>query len=234
MWKRGDVTMNPITLLMLIIGVGVSFVWFVIAKDRLHIGIWKALLLAIVHVAIGAVFAKIFAMIDFASFGAFSNWRLYGPVFFLPILYVPISKILKVKYGDVADVFCISAMAALFAFRISCFKNGCCGGIEIFSTGLHWPLRELEMILYIILIAIYAPRILKGQTNGTVYPLFMMVYGIFRFIIEWFREEYVSVGGTIIHTAHVWSIISALIGASVYFTLQAQRGKNNKGKGRRK
>ncbi len=225
--------MNPIILGTLVLGVFGSAIWFYSVRNLLGFSKISALGFAFLHVLIGGLFAKLFAMFDFWSIDMFVGWRLYGPVFFLPILYIIAAKISKKKLAVISDVFSISVMISLFFFRFSCLYNGCCAGTKIpFLPQFHWPIRELEMILYIILIIIYVPKIKREETYGQVYPVFMIVYGIFRFIVEWVREEYVSVGGTFIHKPHIYSIICFVIGISIYLELinNKKRGKGKNGK----
>jgi prolipoprotein diacylglyceryltransferase len=57
------------------------------------------------------------------------------------------------------------------------------------------------------------------------YPFTILVYSIFRFIIEWFREEYTG-QVWIFHLAHIWSLIS-IIGSAIAIYLIKRHYKNN-------
>ena len=47
-----------------------------------------------------------------------------------------------------------------------------------------------------------------------------MAYGVFRFIVETFRE---SGSQSIFHIAHLWALVSLCVGASIYVQLQTKR-----------
>ncbi len=220
--------MQPVTLATLILGIILSFVWLLYVRKNLNIKWVAALILATLHISIGGLCTKIFSMIEFGSLEAFSGWRLYGATFFLPILYYIGSKLFHRSLADIADVFSVSVFIALFAFRISCIVNGCCAAKEIpFWPGVAWPIREMEMLLYVVLGVIYAPKIARRETHGEVYPIYMIVYGAFRFIVEFTREEYVTAFG-IVHMAHIWSVLCFVLGASVLFSMKAMEMKKSK------
>ena len=52
---------------------------------------------------------------------------------------------------------------------------------------MELAVREAEIIFRAVLIVIVAVRIRKGLTNGEVYPIYMISYGAFRFITQFWR-----------------------------------------------
>ncbi|WP_418883083.1 hypothetical protein [Waltera sp.] len=52
----------------------------------------------------------------------------------------------------------------------------------------------------------------------------MMSYGIFRFIIEFFRQAQTD---TLFHLSHMWATLSLIIGISIYVELNI-KGKKYK------
>lgn len=178
-----------------------------------------ALLIAILHDIIGFYAMKLLAIIEVGgNLDKAANMRLFGAVFVLPFLYYACSKALKVQPGKMMDIAAISCINGLVMGRIDCLVGGCCKGILIMGGPLRWPLREIELVFYIGFILLFYRKILQNKTNGEVYPLYMISYGALRFILEWFREEYTTNIG-ILHLAHIWAILSVLIGASFYFSV---------------
>jgi len=154
--------------------------------------------------------------------------RLYGAVFTLQILYYIFAKIKKGSVPLAMDVASIIAALGLFNGRLNCIKEGCCQGIYMFGSEVfRWPIRELELMFYVVFALLFIKKIASGKTYGQVYPLFMMLYGIFRFFAEWLREEYTGSIG-IIHLAHIWSVISIVVGASFYFELKKKQEKKDR------
>lgn len=142
----------------------------------------------------------------------------------MPIIYFLYSVIRKIPISTSFDVFTISLISTLFFARINCLISGCCQGILIGNTNFRVPTRELELLFYLIFIIITADKIYKNKTSGYVYPIYMLSYGIFRFIIEFMRE---ANSHSVLHIGHIWSIISILVGCIALFLCSRLRGKSN-------
>lgn len=166
--------------------------------------------------------AKAFAALEFQDLHAFVyGMRIYGTILLCPIALCIAAKAGKWKLRDVSDIVSVALMYGLFAIRINCLKNGCCRSVPVTFLGGHrLPIVEAEMLLWAILAVYWLPRVKRGETYGQVYPCLMISYGIFRFIIEWFREEYVPVGSW--HMGHIWSLVCLIIGLSACFSIQSQ------------
>lgn len=149
-----------------------------------------------------------------------TTYRLYGLMFFLPVFYLLLSIILKVKQSVIFDIFAVAIIIRLIIGRFDCILSGCCEGVLIpFLNGPRWPIREIEIGYYIAFICYFAKRIIKGKTYGQVYPIYLLSYGMLRFCMEWLREEYVGKVG-IFHSAHIWSLIAIVVGAVMYYKVQ--------------
>ena len=205
----------------------VSFVWLTHFKENLRIKWYAALILAILHTAIGVVCVKVFAIFEgLIGPGETGNLSLYGGVFLMPVFYFLGAKIFKRDVKMVFDVFSFPLIFTLFCSRFNCLINGCCIGKIIPGTEIRWPTREAEMVFYIILLIILDRKVAKKQFDGTVYPIYMVSYGIFRFIVEWFRESEHMFG--VIHISHIWSVLSVVIGAAFLLYLNKDRNKPQK------
>ena len=122
------------------------------------------------------------------------------------------------------DAATVSALIGATAVRINCLLSGCCDGVS--CAGLfNWPLVEMEMLLYVSLIVFYWNRVYCGKLKGIAYPQFALIYGIFRFIVEWFREEYTG-QVWIFHMAHIWSLI-AIAGSIIALLMIRKYYQNN-------
>ncbi len=215
--------------ILLIIGIVPSYFWLRCLKDRLP-GKWWVVLLYISGLILFALLcAKLLSVIEFGSFSAFSGMRIFGCILLAPLGVFPAVKPLKWKLGEAFDALALCEIHCMVVIRVLCFINGCCEGKFIPGTGIRWPLREAEMLLFILFLIIYVPRVYRGKTHGEVYPLMMMVYGLFRLCIEGLRVEYVSLG--VFHVAHVWALLSVTIGASIYLTVNENHKKARKPKG---
>ena len=183
--------------------------------------------MAILHTLIGVVCVKVFAMFEgLIGPGETGKLSLYGGVFFMPVFYFLGAKIFKRDVKMVFDVFSFPLIFTLLCSRVNCLFAGCCLGTFIPGTEVRWPTREAEMVFYVVLLIILDRKVAKKQFDGTVYPIYMLSYGIFRFIIEWFRESEHIFG--VIHISHIWSLLSAAIGLAFLLYLRKDRKKPNK------
>ena len=148
---------------------------------------------------------------------------LFGGVFLMPLAYWLGAKISKRPLDEVFDVFTPCMIFTVMCARVNCILSGCCRGLPIPGTnGMRFPTREAEIVFYLILLAVLCPRIWKERLQGRAYPVYMMCYGAFRFIIEFFRE---ADSAGLFHRAHLWAMITLLLGASIYAEMKTTKTK---------
>lgn len=212
-------------LLLLSAGTLFSFLWLMQFRGRLNMKWYAALPIAICHTLVGVVCVKAFAFME-TGFNpdSIGNMSLFGGVFFMPLLYLAGAKLTKRKAADVCDAFTGCMILTVMCARVNCILGGCCFGKYLpMSNSLRWPTREAEILFYLILLALLGKKIIKNKTHGAAYPLYMLTYGIFRFIIEWFRFASTTLGP--IHLGHIWALISLCLGYSIYAEQQNQKKK---------
>lgn len=212
-------------LLLLSAGTLFSFLWLMQFRGRLNMKWYAALPIAICHTLVGVVCVKAFAFMETGfNTDSLGNMSLFGGVFFMPLLYLAGAKLTKRKAADVCDAFTGCMILTVMCARVNCILSGCCGGKLLpWSTSLRWPTREAEILFYIVLLLLLGRRILKDETHGTAYPIYMIAYGIFRFAIEWFRSANSPLGW--IHMGHIWALVSLALGYSIYVEQQNRMKK---------
>lgn len=216
--------------LILLLGCGTLFnvYWLHRCRERLHLRWPSVLLLSVLHTVLGVLSVKVFALFET---GNFSNMSLFGGVFFMPLFYWGVAKLAKQKAADVFDVFTICLVFTLMCARLNCIISGCCLGAHIPIEGLthlRFPTRELELLFYVILLSRLWRKVLSGSARGMIYPIYMISYGIFRFVTETLRFS--DRTDSILHVSHLWALLSLGIGISIYGEL---RRKEKKTGGRR-
>ncbi len=118
------------------------------------------------------------------------------------------SKIYKTKFFELSDLICVSAPVGIFLGRISNFINGeLYGRPSSVLFGIVFPNADdqyrhpsqlyeafLEgLILFFILnICVFLFRALSRP--GYISGLFLLLYGIFRFVVEFSREPDIQIG----------------------------------------
>lgn len=211
--------------LILLLGCGTLFnvYWLHRCRERLHLRWLSVLLLSVLHTVLGVLSVKVFALFET---GNFSNMSLFGGVFFMPLFYWGVAKLAKQKTADVFDVFTICIVFTLMCARLNCIISGCCLGAHIPIEGLthlRFPTRELELLFYVLLLSRLWRKVLSGSARGMIYPIYMISYGIFRFVTETLRFS--DRTDSILHVSHLWALLSLGIGISIYGELQKKEKK---------
>lgn len=110
----------------------------------------------------------------------------------------------KLPFGAVADMFAPFLALGYALVRIGCFLNGCCyGEITDSPLGVVFPVVDeylrhptqlyssaSNFILFLFLLWFYPRRKFTGQ----VFLLYLMGYGVYRFVVEFFRETVIFYG----------------------------------------
>lgn len=210
-------------ILILLLSAGAVFtaVWLILLRKRLDMPWYAAIPLAILSTVYGVLTAKVFAFLESGfNTDSFGNMRLFGVVFFMPLAYWLGAKLSKRSYREVFDVFTPCIIFTVMCARINCIVSGCCIGLPIPGmNGVRFPTREAEILFYIILLICLCPRVLKGKYRGQAYPIYMISYGAFRFVEEFFRSADTS---SVFHSAHIWALIALIIGISIYAEIKSE------------
>lgn len=206
---------NHQLILLLILGTSVSALWLILMRKRLKIHWWTAVVLGIAHTLLGVFFVKAFAFME-SGFDADSlgSMSLFGGVFFMPLTYLLGARVFKRPLKEVTDIFTPAMIVTLLCARVNCILAGCCQGLLIPGAGgIRFPTRETEIVFYLILLILLCPKVWRKQTNGKAYPIYMMAYGTFRFLVEFFRDQNTT---SLLHLSHLWAVVSFCIGVSIY------------------
>jgi len=115
-----------------------------------------------------------------------------------------IKRVLKIKL-KLGNIIAPSVALGMSIGRLGCFFGGCCYG-KISSWGfdfgdgyLRLPAQLFESgfhLLAFFLLAYYKDKV---KTKGILFKIYVAVYFIFRFIIEFFRENPIIWGGMTIY-----------------------------------
>lgn len=224
--------MNVFLSITLIITIIISaFVLYRFRHD-LQIGLTAAVILAVVHTMAGVFCVRTFAGLESLSSPLNAGMSLFGALFFLPLFYWLGGKLTHRDIALIFDDFCLCVIVALMCVRCSCIVNGCCMGKVIAGTDMRWPTRQIEIAFWAGMLIWFLMKKKRGYVKGSLYPLMLMVYGIFRFFIEFFRDEDAVLFG--FHFGHIWAAVAFVAGSSIYFFLaEASYQKKQRGKLRR-
>lgn len=140
----------------------------------------------------------------------------FGQLFIGPFLLFVWFYIISVNPLKKMDIITPAFPLALIFIKLGCFCSGCCRGIEC-SWG--WYYHDIDMVMFpsqfveavlALLIFIFLLKYKNKAKDGTLYPVFMILYSGTRFFAEFFRiEENVL---WIFKTYHILCLIGVIVG----------------------
>ena len=178
-------------------------------KQFPQVEIWKMTILTVWLTITGVLGTMILAYIEMGKFGGTS---FYGAVLLVPILIMPM-MLIKITYRDILNLCAPAECAMLIVMRFDCLDKGCCFGRYLPQLGFQFPNQIAEMVVSaVIMIALIRMHTKNRQVQ--LYPRYMIMYGVCRFVLNGFRY-----GGTDpwilgISQGHFWSLVSVTLGVT--------------------
>ena len=201
----------------LIIGMVVMFfvMW---AGGRVYgFKVWKIAIAAVLLTVIGTLGVYLMGLVEIGE------WRgarsFYGAHFLVPILMFPVAKLLRQPYGKTLDMCAPAGCVMLALLKVKCLMDGCCGGriMTVFGKTFRFPSQIVECIAALVLMAVLLILIYRRKFANLIYPSYMILYGVVRFILNCFRET--TPWFWIIPSGHLWSIVSVIIGVIAFILI---------------
>lgn len=145
---------------------------------------------------------------SFADFIAGVSAIFGGQVFYGGLLggiaagavYAKVTKL--ERFGEYADVLAVAVPLFHCFGRIGCFLGGCCYGIESdFGFTFHnaiiesangvnrFPVQLFEAGFNLLLFAFILTLLVKSKLKNRLFLLYMAIYAVGRFILEFFRGD---------------------------------------------
>lgn len=203
-----------------------------------------------VAILLGFLSAKIFQTIydyietgnfDFINSGITFIGGLIGGAASFIIIYIVMRKKLTGKIIDILPIAPVCIAVAHAFGRIGCFFAGCCGGqkavegdllyflaMNFPGKGLIYPIQLFEAVFLFILFGILLYLVLKKNFQYG-FCVYLSAYGIWRFIIEFFRGDDRGEFIPGITPSQFWSILMFIGSFFVYFLIKyllKERQKN--------
>ncbi|MBI4733300.1 MAG: prolipoprotein diacylglyceryl transferase, partial [Rubrobacteridae bacterium] len=147
------------------------------------------------------------------------------------IAVLAVIRIRKLPLGKVADITAPALALGSAIGRLGCYANGCCYGEQ---THVPWAvvftdynsaarplgvplhptqLYEFSYNLVILAVLLWSEKRLKS--DGILFWLYVSLYGLFRFIVEFFRADPVAFAG--MSASQIFSGVIFLAGILVIF-----------------
>lgn len=188
---------------------------------------WKSFFVSIAIVITGLISCKLWFYLENGYWGARS---FYGAIFFAPLTFFLVAKLLKMPYLHALDYCATAGCLILSVLKIDCMLGGCCKGITLYvkenGNSVRFPSQATEFVLALALSAVLLMQSRKIDNRGKIYPLALVLYGSQRFALNLLRDDW---GRTkelnlLIPLGCIWSCIAIITG--VIWLLWSER-KNN-------
>ncbi len=241
-------------VIFLCLGVVAAIVAYRMLADSLNIGARLqnlCLFDGVVSIAVGYYSAVLFQAfyniqkygelrIDTQTGATFYGGLIGGAACFILIYFVAghfMFKASREHITHIRQVTDIGAAAVAIAHalgRIGCLMAGCCHGREtdawygIYMSALGKkvvPLQLYEAVALALLFLLLFYRTFKGKTYNL--PLYMSVYGVWRFVLEYVRDDYRGTTFVPFLTPSQLTAVAMVLGAVLLFVLEYRAVKKN-------
>lgn len=199
-------------LVVLVIGVILMSLLIMLQMRQYDVALWKSVPIAVFLVLAGVVGSYIWYFVENLSFGGRS---FYGAVVLSPIIFLPVSRLLRLSYSDTMDFIAPAGCVTLAMVKIDCLLNRCCQGKILYVNQddifVRFPSQIVEMVVFLIISAILMCMVSRKKYRGTIYPWFLVLYGASRFVLDFFRDIKVpyALG---LSAGSFWSLCSIIVG----------------------
>lgn len=186
------------------------FVCMLYCGSLYHMQVWKVAVSAIAVTFAGVTGAYLMGLLESGSWGGRSY---FGAVFLVPVIMWLVAKALKLPYGQLLDICAPAGCIMLAVLKIKCRIDGCCGGRFFpLKNGelIRFPSQIVESVVGLLLALILILINKKGTQQGRIYALYLIFYGIVRFVLSFLRYPHPWIG--VFPAGAFWSLIAIALG----------------------
>lgn len=196
---------------------------------------WKRIVTSAViwPLAYGLLFVLYWLESSFTRWGSHNIVR--GFIYF-PLIAIALGKLLKVPAKTMTDYIAPGVSLSQGIAHIGCNFAGCCYGYEAefgiwnpkFNTYM-FPNQALEALAALGVFAVCAVYAHRHQydSNGRNYPLFLILFGVTRFFLEFLRDNQKIIGNVSILALH--AALMVVVGGIWLAVLVVRDRKTKKG-----
>jgi len=171
----------------LAVGAVAMLVLMLVRRHRYRLSIIQSVIYTLLLLITGVTGAKLLYFFE-CGMQSFSGMSFFGAVYLVLLAMPLVGLIFKIKPMESLDA-CAPCVAVIVGFqRFGCYCAGCCGGIPLGSSGMLWPTQLMEGFCDMAILGFLLIAEVKGFAKNKGYPLFLISYGIFRFILEFVRD----------------------------------------------
>lgn len=192
-------------MMLMSILIGLQMKWYGISR-------WKAILISVMLAITGVVGSYLWFYVEN---GYFWGRSLFGAIFFAPLVYYPIAKIIKVPYHYALDFCAPAGSMVLAAIKLQCLRDGCCQGmilgIDQNYFYVRFPSQIVESAAFALVGIVLLVLSKKPKYRGKIFPWFLILYGSTRFVLDFFRDISASYALGL-SAGSFWSLCAIIVG----------------------
>lgn len=161
--------------------------------------------------------------------GGFSGLVWYGGLTLGFLAFLVYVRWRRYPFWQMADILAPFLALSYAIVRIGCFLNGCCyGKVSHSACTVVFPYVDslsryptqlyssaINLLLFAALMWYYPRRHFQGQ----VFIFYLLGYSLYRFLIEFFRENWIFVGP--LSVAQIYSLLLLAAGIGLYYWRQS-------------
>lgn len=214
------------TIFFLMLGTFAMFFPILFLCKQYHISRWNSILITPVLTVVGTLGTCLLFYMENRQFGGTS---FFGAVFFVPVVFMVVAPLFRIPYGKLMDMCAVGECMMLAVMRIGCYRSDCCRGRVLFylkdNSPVVFPNQIAEMIVGIVLLVVLVLWSRREEKQGKLYIWYMILYGGIRFVLNFFRVDWVDWTGGMIPFGNIWSFIALIIGLSALFVTKRLNAK---------
>lgn len=215
--------MNIVVLLALMGGTIARIPALWIQGRRSACKIWKIFPLTVLLTVVELAGTMVLFYIENGYFGGMSY---YGGILLMPLFCIGVAFLFRIPYSTLMDMCGAAAGGMLAVMRLQCVYFGCCNGITIqlsADKSFAFPSPIVELITVLILMVIVLIIGKNPKFKGKLYPIYLILYGVTRFALNWFRAGNSPFVLGLPH-GNFWSIVAVLV-ACIWLVILAKLEK---------
>lgn len=186
--------------------------------------LWKSIPVALYATLAGTLSTYFWFFVENQYIGGIS---FFGAVFLVPVAFLLAPKLFREDYYPLIDMFAPGICMMLAVMKLQCYTTGCCGGRTLFINAdgvpVVFPSQLAEMGNGLLIMAVLLIMAFGKRFRSKLYPYFMIFYGCTRFVLNFFREEWVTNTRKIPPLGTFWSILAILIGVIWLYILKKKK-----------
>jgi len=187
--------------------IGMLILMLLRRKTFPQIQLWKFPVISVLLTVAGVIGAMLMHYIENGEFGGTS---LFGSIFFIPILFLPV-LFLRVPFSTLMDLCAPAECLMLVLMKLDCLLSDCCYGKYLPALGFQFPSQIVEMLTFFVIMLLLLHLERSEKNRGRIYGHYLIIYGIARFILNWFRYG-VKPFVWILPAGNFWSLVAIAAG----------------------